>query len=76
MHEIIVCDPASNSLAPGQNPACDLSGPTTDNYKGFAWQASWGESYRPHRRLGASKQLQSLKGAVVKDPGANDWPCS
>lgn len=75
MHEIIVCDQASNSLAPGQNPACDLSGPTTIT-KALPGRPRGGKATTPTGDLVQASTLQSLKGAVVKDPGANDWPSS
>lgn len=38
-----------SSLAPGQNPMCNLSGLTTGNYTGFALQASWTKPSSPHQ---------------------------
>ena len=37
------------SLTPGQNSMCDLSGSIMDNYRGLLWQLSWGKT--SHRVL-------------------------
>lgn len=64
------------SLTSGQKPMCDLSGPTTGNYKDFTWQTSW-ENLPSHTRLGAQPKHCSLREELwsrIQAPPAQ--PCS
>lgn len=47
-----------------QNLVCDLSDLTVGHYKGFPWQALWGESCLP-----TPAWMHGLEGVAVKDQG-------
>lgn len=53
----------------GQNPMCDLPGPTLDNCKGFIWKLSWRNLQTSHETWCTASGLQILEVVSVIDYG-------